>query len=251
MPQNKGPFYMTTAIAYTSGKPHIGNTYEVVLADSIARFRRQEGYDVFFQTGTDEHGQKIELKAEETVAYQIAVQTVEELKQKTFLELPMPMTKDRELLEKSHEEAADRVEECLQKGQNVVFLTLGDPTVYSTYLYVHKRIAQRGYRTELTSGITSFCAVAAKLNIGLVEKAEELHVIPASYQIEDALKLPGTKVLMKAGRKIGQVKELLKKAGMQAMMIENCGMENEKIYQTVDEIPENAGYYSLIIVKEN
>ena len=65
MPQSKGPFYMTTAIAYTSGKPHIGNTYEIVLADSIARFRRQEGYDVFFQTGTDEHGQKIELKAEE------------------------------------------------------------------------------------------------------------------------------------------------------------------------------------------
>ena len=65
MPQNKGPFYMTTAIAYTSGKPHIGNTYEIVLADSIARFRRQEGYDVRFQTGTDEHGQKIELKAEE------------------------------------------------------------------------------------------------------------------------------------------------------------------------------------------
>ena len=131
-------------------------------------------------------------KAEETVAYQIAVQTVEELKQKTFLELPMPMTKDRELLEKSHEEAADRVEECLQKGQNVVFLTLGDPTVYSTYLYVHKRIAQRGYRTELTSGITSFCAVAAKLNIGLVEKAEELHVIPASYEIGKTAEFSGT-----------------------------------------------------------
>ena len=61
----KEKFYMTTAIAYTSGKPHIGNTYEVVLADSIARFKRQQGYDVFFQTGTDEHGQKIELKAEE------------------------------------------------------------------------------------------------------------------------------------------------------------------------------------------
>ena len=58
-------FYMTTAIAYTSGKPHIGNTYEIVLADSIARFKRQQGYDVFFQTGTDEHGQKIELKAAE------------------------------------------------------------------------------------------------------------------------------------------------------------------------------------------
>ena len=61
----KKKFYMTTAIAYTSGKPHIGNTYEIVLADSIARFKRQQGYDVFFQTGTDEHGQKIELKAGE------------------------------------------------------------------------------------------------------------------------------------------------------------------------------------------
>ena len=61
----KKPYYISTAIAYTSGKPHIGNTYEIVLADSIARFKRQQGYDVFFQTGTDEHGQKIELKAEE------------------------------------------------------------------------------------------------------------------------------------------------------------------------------------------
>ncbi|CDD58495.1 methionine--tRNA ligase [Bacteroides pectinophilus CAG:437] len=63
--EDKKKYYITTAIAYTSGKPHIGNTYEIVLADSIARYKRQQGYDVFFQTGTDEHGQKIELKAEE------------------------------------------------------------------------------------------------------------------------------------------------------------------------------------------
>ena len=61
----KPKYYITTAIAYTSGKPHIGNTYEIVLADAIARYKRSQGYDVFFQTGTDEHGQKIELKAEE------------------------------------------------------------------------------------------------------------------------------------------------------------------------------------------
>ena len=61
---SKPKYYITTAIAYASGKPHIGNTYEIVLADSIARFKREQGYDVFFQTGTDEHGQKIELKAE-------------------------------------------------------------------------------------------------------------------------------------------------------------------------------------------
>ena len=60
---NKGKYYLPTAIAYTSGKPHIGNVYEIVLADAIARFKRKEGYDVFFQTGTDEHGEKNELKA--------------------------------------------------------------------------------------------------------------------------------------------------------------------------------------------
>ena len=63
MAQNKGPYYITTAIAYASGKPHIGNTYEIVLADAIARYKRQQGYEVFFQTGTDEHGIKIEEKA--------------------------------------------------------------------------------------------------------------------------------------------------------------------------------------------
>ena len=62
---SKEPYYITTAITYTSGKPHIGNTYEIILADSIARYKRMEGYDVFFQTGTDEHGQKVELKAAE------------------------------------------------------------------------------------------------------------------------------------------------------------------------------------------
>ena len=62
---NKGNYYITTAIAYTSGKPHIGNTYEAILADSIARFKRYEGYNVFFQTGTDEPGQKIEIQAKE------------------------------------------------------------------------------------------------------------------------------------------------------------------------------------------
>ena len=63
----KKPYYITTAIAYASGKPHIGNTYEIILADSIARYKREQGYDVFFQTGTDEHGQKIEERLRQQV----------------------------------------------------------------------------------------------------------------------------------------------------------------------------------------
>ena len=186
----------------------------------------------------------------DSVAYKIVKGAWEQLEEKPLLAVPMPMTKDPEKLEASHDMGAELIREKLDTGKNVVFLTLGDPTVYSTYLYIHKRIVSMGYGTEIVSGIPSFCAVAARLNPGLVEKAEPLHVIPASYQIEDALKLSGTKVLMKAGKKMKKVKEQL--LGMQAegMMIENCGMPDEKIYRNIEEIPETAGYYSLIIIKE-
>ena len=188
---------------------------------------------------------------ENTVAYKIVVQAYPELAQKELLPIEMPMTKDHAKLRESHEKGAKAVAEVLDQGKDVVFLTLGDTTVYSTYLYVHHRVADMGYDTEIVSGITSFCAVAARLNIGLVEKHEELHVIPASYQIEEALQLPGTKVLMKAGKKMAEVKATIKRLGASAVMIENCGMPNEKIYRSVDEIPEDAGYYSLIIIKDS
>ncbi len=186
----------------------------------------------------------------QTVAYRITVQAVPELKEKELLPVPMPMTKDAAALEASHEAGADLIEAELKKGKDVAFLTLGDPTIYATYLYVHKKIAARGYETEIVSGIPSFCAVAARLNIGIAEKSEQIHVIPASYQIEDALKLSGTKILMKAGSKMQRVKETMLDLGLDGWMIENCGMPDEAIYRSAEEIPEKAGYYSLIIVKE-
>lgn len=186
----------------------------------------------------------------ESVAYQIVKGAYPQLDEKNLMAVYMPMTKDKEELEKSHQEGAKKLREQLDAGRMVVFLTLGDPTVYSTYIYLHKRIQDMGYETEIVSGITSFCAVSAKLNTGLVEKSQPLHVIPASYQIEDALGLPGTKVLMKAGKKMKHVKEQIKALGEEGVMIENCGMPQEKIYRSVDEIPDDAGYYSLIIVKD-
>lgn len=188
--------------------------------------------------------------AQESVAYKIVKGAYPELDKKELVAVSMPMTKDKKLLEESHEKAAEQIASYLEKGKQVAFLTLGDPTVYATYIYVHKRIQEMGYPLEIVSGIPSFCAVAARLNMGLVEKAEPLHVIPASYGIEESLELPGTKVLMKAGKKMGKVKEILKARGNMCQMIENCGMENEKIYDSVEEIPDQAGYYSLIIVKE-
>ena len=187
---------------------------------------------------------------EESVAYQIVKGAYPKLDEKCLLAVPMPMTKDPAVLERSHEEGTRLIQKELDQDRQVVFLTLGDPTIYSTYLYVHKRIQNLGYETEIVSGIPSFCAVAARLNTGLVEKSEQLHVIPASYQIEESLELPGTKVLMKAGKKMKTVKKVLQERGGEGMMIENCGMPGEKIYRTVEEIPETAGYYSLIILKE-
>ncbi|MCI6004541.1 MAG: precorrin-2 C(20)-methyltransferase [Blautia sp.] len=186
----------------------------------------------------------------ESVAYKIVKGAYPELDEKEIISIPMPMTKDKDILEKAHVQGTEMVRGVLERGQDMVFLTLGDPTVYSTYIYVHKRICELGYETEIVSGIPSFCAVAARLNMSLVEKAEPLHVIPASYQIEEALKLPGTKVLMKAGKKMKEVKAQIKAQGAEGVMIENCGMPDEKIYRSVEEIPEDAGYYSLIIVKE-
>ena len=187
---------------------------------------------------------------ENTVAYNIVQPVIENLDEKEFLELPMVMTKDAGKLEENYSNAAKRVMECLDTGKNVVFLTLGDATVYATYMYVHQKVAAAGDHTEIVSGIPSFCAVAAKLNMSLVERSEMLHVIPSSYQIDEALKLPGTKVLMKAGKKMADVKKKLMEIDCSVTMIENCGMENEKIYRSAEEIDENAGYYSLIIVKE-
>jgi precorrin-2/cobalt-factor-2 C20-methyltransferase len=186
----------------------------------------------------------------ETVAYKIAVAAVPSLADKTLVPVYMPMVLDREEVERQHKVAADTVEAYLKQDKNVVFLTLGDPTVYSTYMYVQHLIEARGYTTRLVSGITSFCAAAARANVSLVEWNEQLHVLPAVHRLGHELDEPGNYVLMKSGRQMGQVKEMLRKSGRDVVMLENCGMETEHIYHSVDEIPDNAGYYSLIIAKE-
>ncbi len=189
--------------------------------------------------------------AAQTVAYRIAVQAVPELASKTLLSIDMPMTHDQEIMNRGHEKAADEIEAWLKQGENVVFLTLGDPTIYSTYLYVQKRIAARGYETALVSGITSFCAAAARTDTPLAEWDEQLHILPAVHRLDSPLDLPGNYVLMKSGRKMQEVKKRLLESGREVVMVENCGMENEHIYRGAAAIPEDAGYYSLIIAKES
>ena len=187
---------------------------------------------------------------EESTAFQIAAKACPKIKDKKLIGIHMPMTRDEEKLRESHESGAFFLTECLKKGMDVAFLTLGDPTVYSTYLYLHKIVRKQGFPVEIISGIPSFCAAAARMETGLAEKDQALHIIPAAYEVEDWLELSGTKVFMKAGKQLAQVKEKLSEKKLAGRMVENCGMKNERLYDSIEEIPQEAGYYSLIIVKE-
>lgn len=186
----------------------------------------------------------------ESVAYNIAYGACPEIEAKEKLYITTSMTKDFDALEIGYKESAEKIEKLLSEGKDVALLTLGDPTIYSTYIYIHRNVVNDGYNAEIISGVTSFCAVAAKMSNSLVDRNEELHIIPASYQIEDSLKLAGTKVLMKAASKLGDVSEYIKNSDCDAFMVENCGMENEKIYADKDELPEKGSYYSIIVVKD-
>ena len=181
---------------------------------------------------------------EETVAYKIAAGAVPSLAEKTLLPIAFPMVKDRALIDEAHKRGAKAIAEYLDRGKNVVFLTLGDSTIYCTFSYLQHYLEAWGYSVELVNGIPSFCAAAARLNIPLTEWNEPLH------NTDDTLDQPGTYVLMKSASHMKDSKELLRKSGKDALCVENCMMENERIYRSLEEIPDDAGYFSLIIARE-
>lgn len=224
---------------------------------------------------------------ERGVAYQIARGMIDDLDVKEYVGFRVPMSKDRNVLTEAYQRAAADIIGKLREGKDVACLTLGDPTIYSSYIYLHRIVQASGFRTEIISGVPSFCAVSAKLGDSLVDREEQLHVIPSSYGLHRssqqeqavhsdneknpetvggampekpenestatlaaALQLPGTKVLMKASGEIGAVKELLRQENGRCQMVENCGLPDEKIYACLQDIPEKAGYYSVIVVKE-
>lgn len=183
------------------------------------------------------------------IAYKIAAAAVPETGQKELLALHMPMTRDRELLERSHREAARTLIETLRQGKDIAWLNLGDVSIYSSSTYGAKAVREAGFAVEMVSGVPSFCAAAARLGRSLAEGGEELHVIPSSYGMEEALRYPGVKVLMKAGSAMGQVKKRLEEGGYQVQGVERCGMEGEKVYERLEELEEKAGYYTVLFLR--
>lgn len=171
---------------------------------------------------------------------------------KDIIYCPTPMVRDRARLEACYQKVADQICVFLEEGKRVVFITLGDPTVYSTYIYVHWKVLAAGYDAQLVPGVPSFCAVAARLNTSLCEGADRLLIVPASYDAADCLDFPANKVFMKAGKAIGDLKEQLREKGLldRASMVANCGMEGEQVFPHLADLEDSTGYFSVVLVKD-
>ena len=187
-------------------------------------------------------------KSGECFAYRIALDAVPEAKDKTVLPIDMPMTRNKTVREAAYKAGAKVIAEALSKGSKVVFLTLGDPSIYSTFAYLAPQVRSLGFDVVWVPGVTSFCASAAALGQSLCADREELHIIPGGINSKDALSLAGTKVFMKG--ELDMLLGAIREKGYNAQAVENCGTENEHLYETLDDIPEDAGYYLVTIVKE-
>ena len=187
--------------------------------------------------------------AKEAAAYRIAASVVPEIADKELVPVYMPMVRDRELIEQEHRKGAALLESYLDQGRNVVYITLGDPSIYCTFSYLQEILLADGYDVEIVPGITSFCAAAAVLKTPLAEWDEPLHIVPAVHKTDEKLDQNGNYVLMKPASHMPEIKQLLRQSGRKVFAAENCGMENERIYRSAEEIPDDAGYYTLIVAK--
>ena len=172
---------------------------------------------------------------------------------KELLTCEAPMVRDHAALDGAYERNADLVCAALDGGKDVAFITLGDPTVYSTYLYVHRPVAGRGYETEIVPGVPSFCAAAALLGLPLCEKDQRLLVVPASHgEVDDCLEVDANLVFMKAGRELGALKDKLAAHGLldRASLAANCGMEGQALCPRFADAAPDKGYFSVVLVKK-
>ena len=186
----------------------------------------------------------------ESVAYKIAAAVVPEIADKELVPVYMPMIKDRTLIDEGHKKGAALLKKYLDQGKNVVYITLGDPTIYCTFSYLQHYLEADGYPVELVPGISSITAAAARLNLPLTEWDEPLHVLPAVHKTDAAMNLPGTYVLMKSASHMKDVKETLRMSGKDVQAVIDCGMPTEQVYRSLEEIPDDAGYFALVIAKE-
>ena len=192
-----------------------------------------------------------QTKSGEMLALDIVRQAAP-LEGKTILPLFFTMARDKSQQHDAHEAAADAIAEHLKAGRDVAMLNLGDVSIYATFGYIMDILKERGYESVMIPGVPSFCAAAARLGVTLVRGETPLHIAPATGPIEPMLALPGAKVLMKAGRRLPEVRSALEQMGQTeyAALVENCGLPGEKIYGDLKQAPESVGYFATAVVKE-
>ena len=187
-------------------------------------------------------------------AYQIAAEVVPEIDRKELLFCPFPMTMKRDELVEFHNQVAEMVMDKLNVGKSVAFLTIGDPTLYSTYSYIREIVVNAGYEIDIVSGINSFSAVAARLGISLGDGSEQIHIIPGSANLDSTMELSGTRIYMKSGKKLAELIERLRiqmdTKPLKIYSVSNCGMDSETVAYAIDEINTESGYLTIVIVKE-
>ena len=184
---------------------------------------------------------------EKGMAYNIAIQALPDISDKILLPLPMPMTRDKESLKSSHITNAAAIKKHLDEDMDVAFLTLGDPNIYSTFCYIRQIISDDGYNVVTINGITSFCAAASALNISLSDGDESLHIIPSGHSLDTDFHKNGNYVIMKPRGSVDKLKDALKDKTVKA--ITNCGLPDEKTYDSLDAIPDDLPYFTVIIAK--
>lgn len=189
---------------------------------------------------------------EECYAYRIVRSVIPDIDKKEILCRHFPMIRDKEQLKGAHDQIYEELQEMLDQGKDIAFLTIGDPSVYSTYNYMHERAVRDGYEAKMISGVPSFCAVAAALGISLGDGKDEIHIIPASYELKESLQLKGTKIYMKSGKKLIELKERLlasPKSYHEIYAVSDCGLPEQKIMRGVEELETESGYLTIVIVK--
>ena len=188
------------------------------------------------------------VKSGRMLALDIAGGAVD-MRGKTILPLDFTMAHDAAVREDSYRTAAAAIEAALAAGRDVAMVNLGDVSVYATAYYILERVRSDGFEVVMCPGVTSFCAVAARLGRNLTRMEEPLHILPGSMDMDSALTLEGTKVLMKSGRAIHETVDALERHGLAARagMVADCGLETEQVYTDLRQLPEEISYFATIV----
>lgn len=188
------------------------------------------------------------MKSGRMLALDIAAGAVD-MQGKTILPLDFTMARNEAVREDSYRAAAAAIKAELSVGRDVAMVNLGDVSVYATAYYILERIHADGFETVMCPGVTSFCAVAARLGRSLTRMDEPLHILSGSTDLNNALALPGTKVVMKSGKAIHETAEALKRHGLlaNAGMVADCGLETEQVYTDLRQLPEEISYFATIV----